>query len=140
MKTTDLEELVTIGKIVKTRGLHGEVKVFPLTDILDRFEDLETVHVRRTQGQDVLVEIETVNYYKGFVYLQFRERNSVEDVQDLIGGLLQVDRASVPELPEDVYYHFEVIGSVVYTEDARRLGTVVDILETGTIRGAIAGW
>ena len=132
MKTPDLDELVTIGKIVKTRGLHGEVKVFPLTDIPDRFECLETVRVRRVQGQDVMVAIETVNYYKGFVYLQFRERNSVEAVQDLIGGWLQVDRASVPKLPEDVYYHFEVIGSSVYTEDARRLGTVVDILETGS--------
>jgi 16S rRNA processing protein RimM len=131
MKTTHSNEHITIGKILKPRGLHGEVKVFPLTDIPDRFEHLNTVYVHVAQGQDVTVEIEKVSYYKGFVYLQFREKNSVEDVQNLIGGLLQVERSSVPELPEGVYYHFEIIDSVVYTEDAQRLGTVVDIIETG---------
>ena len=131
MKTTYQNERVTIGKILKPRGLHGEIKVLPLTDIPDRFEHLKTLYINVYQGQDVTVEIESVSYYKGYVYLRFRERNSVEDVQSLMGGLLQVDRSSVPELPEGVYYHFEIIGLVVYTEDVQRLGTVVGILETG---------
>jgi 16S rRNA processing protein RimM len=131
MKTTHSNEYVTIGRILKPRGLHGEVKVLPLTDIPDRFEHLKTVEVNTAQGQNVTVEIENVSYYKGYVYLRFRERNSVEDAQNFIGGLLQVERSSVPELPEGVYYHFEIIDSVVYTEDNQRLGTVVDILETG---------
>lgn len=132
MNANHSNEPITIGKILKPRGLRGEVKVLSLTDIPDRFEHLKTVSVHTAQGQDVTVEIESVSSYKGFVYLQFRERNSVEDVQNLIGGLLQVERSSVPKLPEGVYYHFEIIDSVVYTEDNQRLGTVVDILETGS--------
>jgi 16S rRNA processing protein RimM len=131
MKTTHSNEPITIGKILKPRGLRGEVKVLSLTDIPDRFEHLKTVYVNTTQGQGVTVEIESVSPYKGFVYLRFRGKNSVEDVQSLIGGLLQVERSSVPKLPEGVYYHFEIVDSVVYTDDNQRLGTVVDILETG---------
>ena len=131
MKTTHSNEPITIGKILKPRGLRGEVKVLSLTDIPDRFEHLKTVYVNTAQGQGVTVEIESVSSYKGFVYLRFRGKDSVEDVQSLIGGLLQVERSSVPELPEGVYYHFEIIDSVVYTDDNQRLGTVVDILETG---------
>lgn len=131
MKTTHSDESITIGKILKPRGLRGEVKVLSLTDIPDRFEHLKMVSVHTAQGQDIIVEIENVRSYKGFVYLQFRGRNSVEDIQHLLGGLLQVERSSVPELPEGVYYHFEILDSVVYTEDNQRLGTVVDILETG---------
>lgn len=132
MKTPERDERVTIGKIVKTRGLHGEVKVYPLTDIPDRFEHLETVLVQLAQGPELVVEIVQVKYYKDLVYLQFRGRNTLNEVQELVGGLLQVDPASVPELPEGVYYHFEIIGSEVYTDDAQRLGVVVEILETGS--------
>jgi 16S rRNA processing protein RimM len=131
MNPTHAKERVTIGEIVKTRGVRGEVKVFPLTDIPDRFEHLQRVYIATSQGQETLVEIEAVRYYKGFVYLCFAKFNSIEAVQSLIGGKIQVDQSSVPELPEGVYYHFEILDAVVYTEDHRCLGTVVDILETG---------
>jgi 16S rRNA processing protein RimM len=132
MKTPHSNERITIGKILRLRGVRGEVKVLPLTDIPDRFEHLKTVYVTIPQGQEFSVEIELVRYYKGFVYLRFRETISREEVQNLVGGILQVDRSSVPEPPEGVYYHFEILGSVVYTEDTQYLGTVVDILETGS--------
>ena len=132
MKIPAREERVTIGKVLKPRGLRGEVKVLPLTDIPDRFEQLHTVVVSLAQGQEVTLEIERVNYYNGCVYLQFSARNSLEDVQELVGGLLQVDQSDVPELPEGIYYHFEILDSMVYTEENRQLGRVVDILETGS--------
>lgn len=132
MKEPAREERVTIGKVLKPRGLRGEVKVLPLTDIPDRFEQLRTVVVSLAQGREVMLEIEHVTYYKGCVYLRFSDRNSLEDVQELVGGLLQVDQTDVPELPEGVYYHFEILDSVVYTDENRRLGQVVDILETGS--------
>jgi len=43
-----------------------------------------------------------------------------------------VDAADSPELPEGVYYHFEIIGAAVYTDDAGYLGRVTEILETGS--------
>ena len=132
MKTILPDERVTIGKVLKTRGVRGEVKVLPLTDIPNRFEQLEAVYVNSAQNQDVTLEIEHVSYYKGFVYLRFKGLNSIEDVQDFVGHLLQVERKDVPVLPEGVYYHFEIIDSQVYTEDLRYLGKVVNILETGS--------
>jgi 16S rRNA processing protein RimM len=132
MNPTHAEERVTIGEIVKTRGVQGEVKVVLLTDIPDRFEHLQTVYIAMPQGQEMVVEIEATRYYKGFVYLCFAEFNSIEAVQSLIGGKIQVDQSSVPELAEGVYYHFEILDATVYTDDHRCLGTVVDILETGS--------
>lgn len=117
--------------MLKPRGLRGEVKVLPLTDIPDRFEQVHTVVASLAQGREVMLEIEHVRYYKHCVYLRFSGKNSLEDVQELAGGLLQVDPSNVPELPEGVYYHFEIIDSVVYTDENRCLGRVVEILETG---------
>jgi len=48
-----------------------------------------------------------------------------------VGGAIQVKRSSVPELPEDVYYQFEILDADVFTDDGKRLGVVTDIMETG---------
>lgn len=131
MKAVVYDERVTIGKILKPRGVRGELKVLSLTDIPDRFESLEVVHVHASEAESLQLEIEHVSYYKDFVYLRFKGYDSIEKAQKLVGSLLQVDRAESPELPEGVFYRFEIIDAEVYTDDDRYLGKVVDILETG---------
>ena len=37
----------------------------------------------------------------------------------------------LPELPEGEYYHHQLLGLNVITDDGRELGALVDILETG---------
>lgn len=128
----DDQQRVTIGKILKPRGIRGELKVLSLSDIPDRFEMLAAAYIQTPTGQSVRVEIEGVRYYKEFVYLCLQGYESIEAVQPLVGGMLQVDAADSPELPEGVYYHFEIIGAAVYTDDARYLGRVTEILETGS--------
>jgi 16S rRNA processing protein RimM len=132
VKIKGYNERVTIGKILKARGIQGEVKVLLLTDIPDRFEKLKSVYVQITKEYLPRVEIRHVRYYKNFAYLQFTGYNSIESVEQFIGCALQVDAEESPELPEGVYYHFEIIGSEVFTDDDRSLGRVTDILETGS--------
>ncbi|PID56628.1 16S rRNA processing protein RimM [candidate division KSB3 bacterium] len=130
MKVDQLAERVTIGKILKARGIRGDMKVLPLTDIPGRFESLGTVCVQMTNTETRRFEIEHVSYYKNFVYLRFKGCDSIEAIRPLLGSLLQVDRSESPELPEGLYYHFEILDADVYTDDNRYLGKVVDILET----------
>ncbi len=131
MKSEHSHERITIGKILKPRGIRGEVKVLPLTDIPDRFEQLESVLIEISPLDVHSVVIEQVKHYKGCVYLHFQDFHSINEIQGFIGKALQVERSQTPELPEGVYYRFEIIGADVYTDDERYLGTVADILETG---------
>ncbi len=105
--------------------------MLPLTDVPERFDHLSSVSVCLANKQVEQVDIEQVSYYKNFVYLRFQGYHSVEKVRHFIGCVLQVDEMSSPELPEGVYYHFEIIDSDVYTDEERYLGKVVHILETG---------
>ena len=50
-------ERVTIGKIVKTRGVRGEVKVLPLSDIPERFAQLDAVEAAFPDGRVLSLEI-----------------------------------------------------------------------------------
>ena len=38
-----MEDLLRVGVIANTHGVHGEVKVFPTTDDVNRFKKLKTV-------------------------------------------------------------------------------------------------
>ena len=133
MKQTERRtEWITIGKIVKTRGIRGEVKVLPLTDIPDRFEQLESVHAVLPDGRVQQLNIEDASYHHGCVFLCFEGYTSVEQSERLVGSSLSVDRNTSPKLPEGVYYHYEILDADVYTEAGEYLGKVTDILETGS--------
>ena len=56
---------------------------------------------------------------------------SPEEVEELIGGDVQVSEDQRVSLPQDSYYHSDLIGCQVL-EDAELLGGVTGILETGT--------
>ena len=133
MKQTEHRtEWITIGKIVKTRGIRGEVKVLPLTDIPDRFEHLDSVHVVLPDGRVQLLNIEGASYHRGCAFLCFEGYTSLEQAERLVGSSLAVDRKTSPKLPDGVYYHYEILDADVYTEQGEFLGKVTDILETGS--------
>jgi len=45
------------------------------------------------------------------------------------GATLAVPRSALPELPEDEYYAFQLVGLAVEEEGGRQLGRVRDVLE-----------
>ena len=38
-------DYIKVGKIINTHGIKGEVKIYPLTDNINRFDDLKTVYL-----------------------------------------------------------------------------------------------
>ena len=68
----------------------------------------------------------------GQVILYFQDVDSSVAARDLVGESVTVSQLSVPPLPEGEYFHFQLIGMRVLTEDGEYLGQVQDVLETGS--------
>jgi len=119
------ETFVTIGKIVKPIGLHGEVKIFPLTDFPERFEGLQDVMVQTKEGQHRRYCIAQMRYGPPFV-------SSRDAVQFLRGGLLQVSEHDRVSLPDGGYFQSDLIGLDVYSVEGSYLGIITDVIETGS--------
>ena len=66
------------------------------------------------------------------VILKFQDVDSSDAVRDLVGEPVTVAEMSVPLLPEGEYFHFQLIGMRVLTEEGEYLGLVREILETGS--------
>ncbi len=50
----------------------------------------------------------------------------------MIGGELFIPQSELPELDEDTYYWFDLIGIEVYTKTEEFLGRIESIIETGS--------
>ena len=131
-------ERVTIGQITAAYGIRGEVRVFPLTDVPDRFEGLARVSLsrRRSEKEDeVVIEsacLEWVRYSGRVVIAKFEGVDDREGAEGLRQLYLQVPRAEAAQLPEGSYYIFDIVGLKVVTVDGEELGRVVEVFSTGS--------
>jgi len=124
-------EWATIGQVVALFGVRGEVKVRSLTDIPDRFHQLEAVYL----GPDAVqtYKIEHVRPYKGeMVILKLAGINDANAAEALRNRSLLIPLEQLAKLPPDSYYQHDILGLTVHLLDGRELGPIVDILETGS--------
>ena len=120
-------ERIVIGRVGAAHGIRGELRIIPLTDFPERFAALREVMVG-----DELLHIESVKPQGKNFLMRFREYTVREDAQKLAGRLLTVARAEAAPLDEGEYYVFDIVGLTVYDEENNELGTVENVLRTGS--------
>lgn len=125
-----MEDLLIIGTISSTHGIRGEVKVYPITDDISRFDDLKEV-VLDTGREHINLEIEGVKYFKNQAILKFKGIDNINDVEKYKGKDILVTRENAVELKENEYYITDLIGLSVITDENVKLGHVTDIMKTG---------
>ncbi|MCI0659586.1 MAG: ribosome maturation factor RimM [Acidobacteria bacterium] len=125
------EELISVARIVRPHGRHGEVVADLLTDFPERFEQLDAPLIRRTDGNLLTLKIERSRLTAGRIVIKFSGVESIDDAEQLRNALLQVGREQLVPLPADTYYDFELIGCQVTTGDGQRLGSVSNIHRYG---------
>ncbi|NLG02671.1 MAG: 16S rRNA processing protein RimM [Clostridia bacterium] len=125
-----MEDLLQVGVIASTHGVHGEVKVFPTTDDVKRFSKLKEV-LLDTGLEKRKMEIEGVKYFKQFAILKFKEIDSINDIEIYKGRSLFVTREHAVKLKKDEYFIADLIGLSVCLEDDSLFGTLEDVIETG---------
>ena len=125
-----MEELFRVGVISNTHGIRGEVKVYPTTDNVRRFDDLKEV-ILDTGKEQLVLHVTSVKYFKNMVILKFKEFDNINDIIPYKGMDLLVTRENAIPLEEGEYYIADIIGSKVITDEDKILGTLTDVLQTG---------
>ena len=126
MKKNIIEKII-IGKLGKVRGLNGELKLIPLTDFLDRFDDLQEVDV---DGK--ILQIDYVKTVGNNLVIKFKDYSTREIAQKLTGKILRVDKSEAAPLAEGEFYTFDIVGLEVRDLNDNKLGIVTEVLKTGS--------
>jgi 16S rRNA processing protein RimM len=128
---TDDAEFVTIARVAKTQGRHGEVAATLLTDFPELFATRKNLSAlggtagasgpaRRT------LDVEEHWFHKGMVVLKFAGVDSISDAERLVGSELQVPRSQRAELGSDQFYVSDLTGCTV-TDSGREIGKIKDV-------------
>ncbi|MBT2573379.1 ribosome maturation factor RimM [Bacillus sp. ISL-51] len=122
-----------VGKIVNTHGIKGEVRVISKTDFAEeRYKPGNTLYLfMEGAAEPVKVTVNTHRLHKQFHLLQFKERPSLNEVENLKNAIIKVPEEDLGELEEDEFYFHEIIGCEVVSEDGELIGTVREILTPG---------
>lgn len=125
-----MEDLLQVGALTKTHGVHGEVKVFPMTDDVKRFKKLKTT-ILDTGKEKIDLEIEGVKFFKQFVILKFKGYDSIESIEKYCGKGIFVTRENAVKLNKDEYFVADLIDMSVADEDNNIIGKITDVIQTG---------
>jgi 16S rRNA processing protein RimM len=121
----DRPGFVAVGRIGAPWGIHGDVRVQPLTDFPERFQPGAALWVRAARR-----EVRRSRWSRGFVYLGLVGVDSRDAAEELRGALLELPEADLMPLSEGEYYRFQIIGLEVRTPDGTVLGRVAEIMST----------
>jgi 16S rRNA processing protein RimM len=124
--------LVPIGRVVRTHGIRGAIKIHPYGETLGELAAGEKLFCATEEGvagrELTLVSLRAQQR----VWIgEFVELKDIDQARELAGKDLHVPLERLPALPEGEYYQFQLIGLSVVTKEGEKLGTLRSIFETG---------
>jgi 16S rRNA processing protein RimM len=120
-------EFITLARVVKTQGRHGEVAAEVHSDVPGRFAaGMKLQVLPKAQGARREVEIEDLWPHKGLIVLKFRGLDSMSDAELLIGSELQIPSTERATLEPGRNYVSDLIGCTFF-DRAREIGRIEDV-------------
>lgn len=102
-----------VGKIVNTHGIKGEVRVISKTDFAEeRYKPGNTLYLFMDgSNEPVEVTVNTHRLHKQFHLLQFKERQSLNEVEKLKNAIIKVPEEDLGELNEENFISMKSLGA-----------------------------
>ena len=129
----DLTEwTVVVGEIIAPHGIHGELQVRVYSEVKDRFQEGNELCLAPRGGGRKRVEIVSARPHRGGLLLEITDCGTRNEAELLRGAVLTVHPSMRPELPPGSYYQNDLIGLRVVTTAGEDIGTISDVLQTGS--------
>ncbi len=119
-----------IGKVLSPHGVAGSVKVMPYSDYPDRVSLLEEVELL-LGSERWAAQVEQASVYGRFWLIKFRAVDNREEAARIGNSLIVIPKEDRLSLPEDSFYHDQLVGLKVYMPEYGVLGIITDIISTG---------
>jgi 16S rRNA processing protein RimM len=122
------EKFLAVGKLRRPHGVRGDIQMEVLTDFPERLKRGIIVFVGE---QFTPLRILRVRWHSQVLLVQFEGYSTPEQAGELRNQIVFVSASDRPRLPEGEFYHHELAGLRVMSENGEELGFVEQILETG---------
>ena len=126
------DDMVLVGFIARTHGNKGQVILKSESDFPEqRFRVGARLFARVSAGPIETLEVTSVRFQQGRPIVGLTGFSSISDAERLAGAELRVPESDQEPLPDGVYYHHQLIGCEVVTNNGDALGRVADVQGDG---------
>ncbi|MYM56163.1 ribosome maturation factor RimM [Thalassovita mangrovi] len=122
------DELICVGAIAGAYGVHGEVRLKSYTADPEAIEDYNPL---TTEDGSRSFDVGIIRPIKNGLSVRLSSVTSKEEADALKGVKLYVPRNRLPSLPDDEFYHADLIGLEVFDTGGTKLGTVKSVMNHG---------
>jgi 16S rRNA processing protein RimM len=124
------DELRAVGIVAGTHGVHGTLKLEPLSDFPERFGALRRVYLKREETVLACMHVHHVLWAGRQVLITLEEITTPERGREFRGVELCVAERDAWKLPQDTYYISDLRGFRAVDESGAEIGILVDVLSS----------
>jgi len=128
MTTSTGQELICVGTVTGSYGVRGEVRIKSFCAIPD---EIETYSPLSNEDGTQSYSLHLIRAIKGGFTARLGGVETKEEGDAIKGLRLFARRDQLPSLPDDEYYHTDLIGLDVYDTGGALLGQVRQVLNHG---------
>jgi 16S rRNA processing protein RimM len=124
---------LAVGRILRPHGIRGELRVEVITGSPEWLDQHAHFFLASPDHPEAVrcYPVEKMRWHRGGLLLKLGGCDDRNSADELRGMLVQIPIEEAVPLEEGEYYHFQLLGVRVETEDGEWLGQVVQVLETG---------
>lgn len=119
---------LTVGVIVGSHGISGEMRMSLQTDTPEHLLDIEQVYLG---DSDTPVSLDGLRFHGEGALIVVAGIETPEDAKAMRGTPVRIAGSDAQPLEEGEYFYYQLIGLKASTRQGEELGVVVDIIETG---------
>lgn len=119
-------EFITLARVAKTQGRHGEVAVELHSDVPDRLHQGLRLLALADDGSRRELKVEDTWPHKEFLVLKFASVDSISEAEPLVGCELQVPRSERAQLEDGTAYVSDLVGCTL-ADHGKEVGVVSDV-------------
>jgi len=117
-----------MGKILKPRGLNGQLWVAVFNEINSVLDTGMSIWISSKDGRNIHKIIDSIKFFSSKSLIKFKDCNSRNDVEKYVGLKFSISRSLFPALNDDEVYLVDLIGFTVYDRWELKFGRVVDTI------------
>lgn len=122
-------KLIAVGRVVSAHGLKGEFKVYPLSNIEERYNFLKRIFFEMHDGQLIDTEVEYSKPFGEYEIIKIIGIDNRDDAEKFKGAYISIRIEDIAPLDENSFYVFDLEGLNVFSPEGDMLGTVIRVEE-----------
>jgi 16S rRNA processing protein RimM len=116
---------VVVGQVTGAWGIRGHLKVQPQTASPERFDQGSTLYL-----DGIPTRVASMRPNKGGYVVLLESVPDRSAAELLRGAYLTIPERELVVLPENTFYHFQLVEMDVFTDEGEYLGRIAEIIET----------